>query len=315
MSSPLSPEGCCLITGGAGNLAGRIAQALTGRFERLVLTDIAPLPGALLPAGATYESMDIGDFAAVGKLIQTHRPNAIVHLASLLSGSSEKDRRKTWHINTTSTLEILEQAMRIPNCRVLFASTLATYGGDLPKITTDETPQWPATLYGVTKVACERLGAYAREVHGLDFRCVRLPTILSPQAPPQAVSAISSRAFVESLENGRFVFRAEPDTCVAALYMKDAINGLVGLLQAPRENLHQPVYNLAGFTATLAQISTAILKVLPNVEHRFEPDPEVTRVLSRWPGALDDTPARRDWNWQHHYDLKATTVEFLGRKA
>src|ERR1700721_231333 len=99
-SSPVAPaEGCCLITGGAGNLAAPPARALERRFERLILTDIVPTPSSPIPANAIYDQMDIGDFAKLERLVQTHRPNAIVHLASLLSGSSEKDRRKTWHIN------------------------------------------------------------------------------------------------------------------------------------------------------------------------------------------------------------------------
>ena len=303
---------CCLITGGAGNLAARVARALEGRFERLVLTDIFPSPPTQIPDNAVYESMDIGDVARVEALIQTHRPDAIVHLASLLSGSSERDRRKTWHINTTATLEVFEQAMRLPNCRVLFASTLATYGGELPEVVTEEQSQWPSTLYGVTKVACERLGAYAREAHGLDFRCVRLPIVLSPQAPPQAVSAMVSRALVESAENGRFVFRARPTMRVASLHVKDAIAGFVDFLTAPRERISQPVYNLAGFTATLAEVSAAILKQLPKAEHSFEPEPAVERVLAAWPGALDDSHARRDWDWHNRYDLAASVADFLG---
>lgn len=314
-SLPSAAEGCCLITGGAGNLASRVAWALEKRFDRLILTDIVSAPSTPIPANAIYEQMDIGDFVRLERLTQTHRPNAIIHLASLLSGSSEKDRRKTWHINTTATLEIIEQALRLSNCRVLFASTLATYGGDLPKVVREDQPQWPSTLYGVTKVACERLGAYAREAQGLDFRCVRLPIILSPQAPPQAVSAMVSRAFVESMETGRFIFRARPETRVASLYVKDVILGFVDLLQAPCEKIGQPVYNLAGYTATLAEFSAAILKRLPKAEHRFEPDPEVESVLARWPGALDDSCARRDWGWSHRYDLEATAADFLRAKA
>lgn len=313
MSSPLSStvEDCCLITGGAGNLARPITWALEKYFKKLVLTDIQPVPPASLPAHAVYHQMDVGDFAALGQLLGSYRPNAIIHLASLLSGSSEKDRRKSWHINTGATLEILEQALGIPDCRVLFTSTLATYGGVLPKVIAEDQSQWPTTLYGVSKVACERLGAYTRAAHGLDFRCARLPVVLSPQAPPQAVSAIVSRAFIESGESGSFVFSAAAETRIASLYVKDAIKGLVALLQAPREKITQPVYNVAGFTATLAEVSAAILKRLPEVKHRFEPDPEVEKVLSQWPGDLDDSNARRDWNWRPAYGLQATAADFL----
>jgi len=317
MPDPASPsvESCCLITGGAGNLATRVARALQGRFERLVLTDIAPRPPNAMPPEAIYEPMDIGGIERIEHLVQAHEPKAIIHFASLLSGSSEEDRRKTWHINTTATLEILEQALLLPGCRVLFASTLATYGGTLPETVNDDQQQWPSTLYGVTKVACERLGAYARQTLGLDFRCVRLPIVLSPQAPPAAVSAMVSRAFVESARAGRFVFRARPEMRAAVLHVKDAIAGFVKLLDAPRESLTQPVYNIAGFTTTLAEVSAAILKRMPNVNHRFEPDPEVEGVLAAWPGAIDDSRARRDWHWRRQFDLEATAEDFLKGSA
>ena len=124
-------------------------------------------------------------------------------------------------------MAILEQAKLIPNCTVLFASSIATYGGELPELLTEAQPQWTSTLYGVSKVACERLGAYARDAYGLDFRCIRLPIVLSAQAPKNAVSATVSHAFVESAQTGRFLFRARPEIKIAALYVKDAINGML----------------------------------------------------------------------------------------
>jgi len=308
-------ETCCLITGGAGNLARRLATALVPHYGRLVLTDLAAAPSFPLPKNAAYETSDITDFAHLEKMIQRHQPHAIIHLASLLSGSSESDRRQTWHINTRATLEILEQALALRGCRVLFASTLATYGGELPETVTDEQQQWPTTLYGVTKVAGERLGAYYRAAHGLDFRCARLPIVLSRQAPPQAVSAMVSRAFIESAEKGRFTFRAGPKMRVVALHVDDAIAGLVALLLAPREAIRQPVYNLAGFSATLGEISEAIRRLKPVVEHRFEPDPAAEDVLGHWPGRLDDEAARRDWGWNPRYNLDATVTDFLGKAS
>jgi nucleoside-diphosphate-sugar epimerase len=65
----------------------------------------------------------------------------------------------------------------------------------------------------------------------------------------------------------------------------------------------------------LGEFSAAILKRLPNATHRFEPDPDVERVLAGWPGDLDDSHARRDWGWRHRYDLEATAADFLGVKA
>jgi len=307
-------EGSCLITGGAGNLARILARSLSPHFSKLVLTDISPVVPVGLPENAVYEPGDITNFPRLRALMDLHRPRAVVHLASLLSGSSEQDRRQAWLINTTATMEIFELALALPGCRVVFASTLATYGGELPETVDDRVTQWPDTLYGVTKVASERLGAYYRAARGLDYRCARLPIVLSAQAPAAAVSAMISRAFIESAAQGRFVFSAGPKTRIVGLHVDDAIAGLAQLLLAPRERIRQPVYNLSGFSATLEEISAAIKKQRPGVEHRFEPEELAESVLNHWPGKLDDSAARRDWDWKPRYDLAATAAAFVGEK-
>lgn len=301
----------CIITGGAGNLARQLAAILADRYEPLVLTDILPQPIAAPPANALYKCLDIRDPSGLSWLIRQYQPSVIIHLASLLSGSSERQRREAWQINTSATLEILEQAMAVPDCRVIFASSVATYGGDLPGRVDDHFRQWPATFYGVTKLACERLGSYAREVHGLDFRCIRLPITISRYAPPGAISAIFSHAFIESVQKNGFIFPVDRKVKFTALYIKDVIRAFIDLMEAPKERISQSVYNLSGFSATMEELSNAIRRELPQVEHRFELDREVNQVLSRWPGEIDDTKARHDWNWNPAFNLRDTAADFL----
>jgi len=273
--------------------------------------DVAPQPRAPMPANADYCSMDICDQPRVEELFQKYRPTAVIHLASLLFGNSEQDRRKAWRVNTTATMEILEQAQAFRDCRVIFASSIATYGGKLPARLSEDQPQWPVSLYGVTKVACERLGAYFREAHGVDFRCVRIPIVISPYASKGSVSAAMSNAFVESSRNGRFVFGFRPETRIAGMYVNDVTRAFVHLLEASREKISQPVYNLSGFNASMSEISAAIRQRLPKVEHGFKPDAKMDSVLSCWPGEIDDANARRDWGWSPAFDLETATEDFL----
>ena len=79
--------------------------------------------------------------------------------------------------------------------RFFFPSTSATYGSALPDPLPEDHPQWSDNIYGATKVAVERVGNYFALSRGLDFRSVRLPIMLSPFAPPAAVSAYASHVF------------------------------------------------------------------------------------------------------------------------
>jgi len=34
-------------------------------------------------------------------------------------------------------------------------------------------------------------------------------------------------------------------------------------------------------------------------------------IADSWPSSIDDTVARKDWNWSHNFDLKKMTSEML----
>ena len=301
----------CLITGGAGNLACQLGSLLARRFDQLVLLDVAPRPAARAPSAANYVQADLTDEPGLNALLGRHRPDVVVHLASLLSGGCEVDRARAWRVNADGTFFLLEAALRHGVRTVLFTSTVAAFGGELPDPLTEDVPQWPDGLYGVTKVACERLGVYYHRRHGLDFRCVRLPITVSPFAPPGAASAFASHAFIDAVRHGRFTFRVRPETRLAVVYVQDAIGAIAALLAAPAERLTRRVYNLHALTVTPRGIAAAIAQRLPATEFSFDPDPQIADLLASWPGVIDDARARKDWDWQPQFDLDRTADHIL----
>jgi hypothetical protein len=42
-------------------------------------------------------------------------------------------------------------------------------------------------------------------------------------------------------------------------------------------------------------------------------DPKRQAILDSWPGALDDSLARRDWDWTPRFDLEGMTADLIPR--
>ena len=308
-SNPMSET--YFITGGAGNLACQLTFELVRDGSRVVLFDVAEGPRAQVAPGSEYIRGDLTQIDRVESLLKQHRGCTVLHFASLLSGSCDSDRSLAWRINMDGSFGLFEASLRTGVKTFFIPSTLATYGGNPPSPMSEDYPQWPGGLYGVTKVACERLGAYYHEKHGLDFRCLRLPVVISRDAPAGAASAYASRAFVEGVLEGSFTFRVNPHTRVSTMYVKDVLRAMVGLLRSPAENLTRRVYNIHAIAPTAAEIAETIRRRVPGVRFDFDPEPAVANLIESWPCVLDDASARRDWKWSMHYDLETLAADFI----
>ncbi len=291
-----------LITGGAGNLACQLTFALARPGDSITLMDIAERPAAATTPDCHYVRTDISNRIAVAESIRELRPTTILHFASLLSGSCEQDPELAWRVNMDGTFALFEAAIQNGVGKVFFPSSLATYGGTLPSPLPEEHPQWPEGLYGVTKVACERLGFYYARRHGLDFRCMRLPIVISRHAPAGAASAFASRAFVEAVHNAAYTFKVFPEPEASAVYVPDVLRGIVQLLDAARDRLTQPAYNLHGLSISAGGIARAISRRVPGARFDFEPNPQTATLIASWPAVVDDGGARRDWGWAPQYE-------------
>jgi threonine 3-dehydrogenase len=300
-----------LITGGAGNLAGQLTFLLAERAEQVVLFDLAERPVAATAPRCRYHQGDLTRAEDLRRVLQEYRPDTVLHLASLLSGSCEQDRRRGWQVNCEGAFLLFEAACQAGVRQLFFPSSLAAYGGRLPDPLPEDYPQWPSGLYGVTKAAVERLGVYYHQRHGLDFRCLRLPVVISRFAPAGAASGYASRAFVEAATRRRFVFPVPPSTRVSTVYVGDALRGMVALLEAPAAVLSRRVYNIHSLAPSAGEIASAITARLPGVDIRFEPDPEVAALVQSWPARIIDDSARRDWGWRPEYDLSRLAAEML----
>ena len=290
-----------LITGGNGNIGRLVTARFLAQGMQVITFD---REGTQAPDGvAACIHGDIRDAALLADTLDTHKPDAILHLASLLSGSSEADPTTAWAVNATASVTLMHMAQARGIGPFVFASTVATYAPTFPDTLPEDAPQWPANVYGATKVAVERMGVWLKQTAGLDFRCVRFPMVLSPFAPAGALTAYPSHAVAAAARGEAFTFPVAPDTGMSTMFLDDVIHSLVAFTNADRATLTQHAYNLHGFTFTAAQLATKITAQWPSAQIGFAPNADVDALITGWPNVVADAHARTDWGWAPAYDF------------
>jgi threonine 3-dehydrogenase len=298
-----------LITGGTGFIGSYLANALRDAGNNVTLLDIVPRM-ELLSNAADFEIIrgDIANFSHV--LDAAKGKDVIYHTGALLSASAEERPLTAYHTNLGGTFHILEAARLFDINAVVFTSTVATFGSGLETVD-DETLQRPTTMYGVCKVASERLGEYYHRKFGVNFRGVRFPSIIGAGRGPGGASAYTT-LMVEYPAGGKpYDVYVKETTRMPILYIHDAVQALLQLYDAKEEDLKRRVYNIGGLSPSAGEIAALVRKHVPNVQLFFKPTRELVDIVESWPRALDDTCARDEWSWKHIYDLNALVEDFV----
>jgi len=297
-----------VITGGAGFIGRRLAlrllelNALTdsaGReqpVERIVLFDrAAPDPRLLQDPRVEAVIGDIGDPEQVRDVIAPDT-GAVFHLAAVVSAGAEEDFDLGMTVNLQGTMNVLAAARSLPEpARMVFASSVAVYGGAMPETIPDELILNPQTSYGTQKAIGELLVQdYARKGH-VDGRALRFPTVVvRPGKPNKAASTWASSIIREPLQGQEAVCPVEPDQAMYVLSPRKVVDAVLKAAAMPPE-AWGPARMLAlpGLTVTVEQMLAALAAVAGErvaARVHFEPDPFIQEIVNGWATHFD--PAR-----------------------
>ena len=294
------------VTGGNGNLGRLVALHLEGAGTKVVSFDLPGSEGAHSDPRHEVVLGDMRNHELLEQSIKTHKPDVVIHLASMLSGSSEANPGLAWEVNASSSIRFMRMCLEHQTGPFFFASTAATYGPDLSSPVGLDTPQWPENIYGATKVAMERMGVYLKLKQGFDFRCLRFPMVLSPFAPAGAMTAYPSHAIAAAAKGESFVFPVAEHTGMSTLYLNDVTRSVIEICTAERSDLNQHIYNLHSYMFTAQDLVTAIQSRYPDFTCSYTKNSPTDDLIRRWPDVFDDSAARQDWGWKPQYDFEAT---------
>jgi nucleoside-diphosphate-sugar epimerase len=283
-----------VITGGCGFLGRRLALSLLERadVDELVLFDRA---SSILPLSDDKRiamlTGDIADREAVAAAIAPGT-DAVYHLAAVVSGEAEADPDLGYRVNLDGTRAVLEACRALGTCpRLIFSSSLAVYGGELPPDVGDSTPLRPQTSYGTQKAIGELLvNDYSRKGF-VDGRALRLPTVVvRPGRPNRAASTFASSIIREPLAGRDAVCPVSPDTVMALASPRRVVAGLVHALDLPGAAFGESrSLQLPGFSVAIGDMIEAVRRFGGAAAHtriRWQPDPLVQQIVSGWPPTL-----------------------------
>lgn len=309
-----------LVTGAAGQIGTELTLALRDKYgkENVLATDLKPSENTKFNESGKFELLDVTKIHQIEELIKKYNFDTVVHLAALLSGTGEVHPDKCWDVNMNGTMNILQLGVKYNFNQVFMPSSIAVWGPDCPKTAPQDTPLHPKSMYGVTKVCGELISDYFSEKLGLDCRGLRFPGIISAETlPGGGTTDYAVDIFYEAIKHKHYKCFLRKDTRLPMMYMPDCIKSVLDLMAAPYESLtRHGDYNLGSMSFDAETLANSIKKYIPEFTIEYEPDFR-QQIADSWPDDVDDSQARKDWNWQPSYDLDSMTrsmIEKLSEK-
>jgi len=302
-----------LVTGALGQLGTELVLKLQSIYghQNVIATDIHP------PLNSDFQgefiALDVLDQNRISKVVKQNQITQIYHLAAILSANAEQNPALSWKINMDGLINVLEVANATKIRKIYWPSSIAVFGPDAPKSRTPQnTILNPTSIYGITKVAGEKLCSYYNSKYGMDIRSLRYPGLIGHKSlPGGGTTDYAVEIYHEAVNHGQFTCPIKEDSTLPMMFMDDAVRATIELMNADRARLTvSDSYNIAGTSFDPAEIAQSIKNYIPDFKINFKPD-DRQLIAESWPDSIDDRYAQNEWKWKMAYDLDAISKEMI----
>ena len=305
-----------LITGGTGYIGAELAHLLVERGEEVVLFDIVLNEYRVEDIKNKVKMVrgDLGNWSEVLNVVKDNNITDIYHMGSMLSYMSEGNPWGSFSANVIGTYNVLEAARLFGVKKMMFTSTIGTYGLDKSEIIDDLTIQRPTNIYGCGKVYGEGLGRWFMNKFGLDFRSIRYPAMIGPNvrtpghwAPHMIEDSIAGRP--------NECIYTMPERGMPMIYLTDAARAADMVLQAPQEKIKMVNYCVASVPDSVSakELETILTKRYPKTKVNYNMDPAMQALMEKIgiTTRFDDSYARKEWGWSPLYTTAEAIVDIF----
>ncbi len=298
-----------VIVGAAGMLGKKLTKALLKRgalagpdgkqapITRLALFDNVAAADLPDDARISFTQGEVYDQAAIRKLVSPGTAS-VFHFAAVVSAGAEADFDLGYRVNLEGTRNVLEACRALgTHPRVVFTSSVAVYGGDMPETIPDDYPLRPQTSYGTQKAMGEHyINDYTRKGY-VDGRALRLPTIVvRPGKPNLAASTFASSIIREPLSGQDAVCPVKPETMMPLLSPRKTVEAFIRAHDLPdtawgsNRAMHLPSLDVS--VAEMAEGLKRVAGADAYARIKWQIEPRIQAIVSTWPGRLNSARAR-----------------------
>ncbi len=302
-----------LVIGSLGQVGTELVMKLREIFseENVIASDVKAHEDIIYEG--VYEQLNVLDKSRLFDIVKKHKITTVYHLAALLSATAEKKPDLAWDLNINGLFNVLNLAKEKHISKIFWPSTIAVFGSNTPKkLTPQYTIMEPNTIYGISKQAGERWCEYYHNKYDVDVRSIRYPGLIGYKSKPGGgTTDYAVDIFHEALEQGRYSCFLKENTTLPMMYMPDAIRATIEITESAASTIKiRSSYNLAGMSFSPVQLADEIAKYIPDFSCTYQADFR-QQLAEGWPQSIDDTHARKDWNWKPEYDLRKMTADMI----
>ena len=302
-----------LVIGSSGQIGTDLCLSLARIYgaENIICSDLNP------PKEKNHRKnfikLDVLDNELLTKKVKGENISEIYLLAASLSAHAEKNVLISWELNMNSLINVLELARKKIIKKIFWPSSIAVFGPDSPKLNTPQnTTLNPSSIYGITKLAGEKLCQYYYDKFDVDVRSLRLPGLIGWRSlAGGGTTDYAVEIFYHALKNNDYTCFLSKETILPMMYMDDAIEAILKIMTTKKENIKiRTSYNISAVSFTPKELEKQIKIYFPNFSVKFKPDYR-QKIADSWPDSIDDQEAKVDWGWKAKFSLEKLTSEMF----
>ena len=299
-----------LITGALGQLGVEFIKYFKKLNLFVLATDIRECKKDI---SCEFIQCDVLEKNKISDLVKKNKIDTIFHLVATLSAKGEEDPFKSWKLNIDSLQTIIKICIKNKIKNVFWPSSIAVFGTDSQLENVPQNPILnPSSIYGITKLAGEKLIEYYNQKFSLDIRSLRYPGIISMSSKPGGGTTDYVMEMIDSAKNKKkYRCFLSKKTELPMMLIDDAIQSAYQLMSAKKSCLTvSSSYNISSFSITPEILKKQILLNGFEIDVEFRPDFR-QQIANSWPKKISDIKAKSDWGWKAKYNLEESIRKSL----